>query len=63
MKKYILAISVLVLFSTIYVLAQNNGNEEVCSADSGDADCISCPCTPDCQPGDEHCTCPLVCLD
>ena len=20
-----------------------------------------CPCTPDCQPGDPHCTCPVGC--
>ena len=24
-------------------------------------DCVCCPCTPDCQPGDPQCTCPVGC--
>ena len=63
MKKYILIISACLLCSTLFLFANSNNNEIVCSTDCGDEECVSCPCTPDCLPGDEHCTCPLDCQD
>jgi len=63
MKKYILGISACILLSTVILLAQSANTEKICSTDCGEKECISCPCTPDCLPGDENCTCPIDCTE
>lgn len=59
MKVTILTIAATLLVAGSVVLASNmTQKQDTCTKSS---DCVCCPCTPDCQPGDEWCTCPEGC--
>lgn len=61
MKKIALTIGLAVLAtgSVLYGINKNSSRSETkCVAGQG---CSVCPCTPNCQPGDANCSCPLGC--
>lgn len=57
MKKIIIGISAVVLTAGTYAFTSTT-QTETCENDSN---CVCCPCTPDCQPGDDWCVCPTDC--
>ena len=63
MKKIIIGICAIGILTSaaIYANSSNNSKNEPCGANCTSSSCQSCPCTPDCQPGDDHCTCPQGC--
>ena len=59
MKKVILSIvAILLVAGTVVFATTTTKKNNDCS---NTKDCVSCPCTPDCQPGDPNCTCPESC--
>lgn len=58
MKKIFFSISA-TLFIAVAIVFANNTDNQTCSKDANC--CVSCPCTPDCQPSDDWCTCISSC--
>lgn len=56
MKKVILTLGVLALITGVFVYANSTASSTATCEEQ--ADCEPCACTPDCQPGDDWCTCP-----
>ena len=63
MKNIILGIGtfIVVLGTITAINASSTNNSNGCGASCTNEECHMCPCTPDCQPGDEHCVCPAGC--
>ncbi len=58
-KKMLIACSALLVASSVALgINATNKSENPCPNTD---DCVCCPFTPDCQPGDSPCTCPVGC--
>lgn len=57
-KVLLIALTVLVMCSAVFGIVSYNRTESVNAAAENEK---SCPITPDCQPGDAHCVCPVGC--
>ena len=60
MKKFALAFGLLVLGGATALFALRSSDEQT-TVEATDSE--YCVCTPDCQPGDEWCSCPDQCSD
>ena len=62
MKKLILGITVTLFVAGTVAIASNNSTKKVDKPTcTNKTEYVSCPFTPECQPGDEWCTCPESC--
>ncbi len=61
MKKLIFGICLAVVSATAFGFASTNEKNNSKTTCPNTEDCVCCPCTPDCQPGDPNCACPVDC--
>ena len=59
MKKIILSVTATLFLASAIVYA--NGTTQTKSECKKTTECVECPCTPECQPGDPCCVCPFEC--
>lgn len=61
MKKIFFGACLLTVTVATLSFTNTNGNTDSKATCPDTSSCVCCPCTPDCQPGDLNCVCPMDC--